>query len=359
MVQALSHITDLPVPKKISWWWLGGSLLGFILCFQVVSGYILSCYFVADSKIAFFRVDLINRDINFGRILRHFHIFGASMFFFVVYLHMGRGIYYLSFLKNLKVWISGVIIYLLLIVTSFVGYVLPWAQMSFWAATVITNFITVIPFFGFSLVTWVWGSFSVDYTNLVRFYTLHFILPSILIILSLAHIFLLHRTGSSRPLGVVKAYQRFRSFSVVKDCLGIFLIFFRVFALYLLNFMVVSDSEQYIEANPFVTPIHIVPEWYFLPAYAILRSVPKKLGGVVLLILFIVILLIYPFFVSSNFQLNSFIVNCLIFWIWITNFFLLIYLGGCVAEQPFIFFSQMCTFVYFRYFFLLSVIKWK
>lgn len=271
---------------------------------------------------------------------------------------MGRGLYYLSFANKLMVWLSGVVIFLLLIVTSFVGYVLPWAQMSFWAATVITNFITVIPIFGDQIVSWVWGSFSVDYTTLMRFYTLHFLLPRVLALLSLTHIFLLHRTGSSSPLGAQNSFQRFRRFSGVKDGLGVLVMAFTPLILYLTSFMLVSDPEQYIEANPFVTPLHIVPEWYFLPAYAILRSVPNKLGGVLLLLMFIGVLMLYPFL--ANFQISTikFLpANNILFWRWRMNFLLLIYLGGSVAEQPFIFFSQVCSFFYFFYFFVKGLVR--
>lgn len=347
---------DLPTPKKISWWWLGGSLLGIILMLQIFSGYFISCFYTKESLSAFASVDRMNRDINFGSLIRHIHIFGASAFFFIIYLHMGRALYYNSFIKNVYAWIRGVIIYFLLIITSFVGYVLPWAQMSFWAATVITKFITVIPIFGAEIVQWVWGRFSVDYTTLMRFYTLHFLLPSILVILSIIHILVLHESGSSSPLGILNSYQRFRRFCIVKDRLGVSVIIILLMILYFVNFMLVSDSEQYLEANPFVTPIHIVPEWYFLPAYAILRSVPKKLGGVCLLLGYIIILLLFPFIYSPKFQANSVrVLKGFLFWVFIIKFFLLIFLGGSVAEQPFILFSQICTFVYFLYFLVLGL----
>lgn len=351
-------LTDLPVPKNISWWWLGGSLLGATLVFQMIRGYLISCFYTKDVMLAFKSVDCLNRDINYGTLIRHSHVFGSSLFFFIIYLHMGRGVYYLSFSKNLKVWLSGVLIYLLLIITSFVGYVLPWAQMSFWAATVITNFITVIPVFGKRVVTWVWGRFSVDYTTLMRFYTLHFILPSVLALLSLIHILLLHRTGSSRPLGVLNSYQRFRRFSSVKDSLGVRLVILVPFSLYLISFMTVSDPEQFIEANPFVTPVHIVPEWYFLPAYAILRSVPNKLGGVFLLLMFIGVLILYPFLSNFRFKTNKFILTSkILFWAWAMNFIILAFLGGSLAEQPFIFSSQIAAFFYFLYFFLKRLLR--
>lgn len=271
---------------------------------------------------------------------------------------MGRALYYNSFVKNVFAWVRGVLIYFLLIITSFVGYVLPWAQMSFWAATVITKFITVIPIFGSDIVQWVWGSFSVDYTTLMRFYTLHFLLPSILAIFRILHIIFLHETGSSSPLGVIKTYNRFRRFCIVKDSLGVSLILLLLFIVYLINFMRVSDSEQYLEANPFVTPVHIVPEWYFLPAYAILRSVPKKLGGVCLLIGYILILVIFPFITSPNITANSIrTLKMVLFWLFISKFLLLIYLGGSLAEQPYIFFSQLATFFYFFYFFRKRILK--
>lgn len=357
-LKVFKHILDLPTPKKISWWWLGGSLLGFILVLQIVSGYVISCFYTNEYLKAFYRIDRIKRDIKFGSLIRHLHVFGARAFFFLIYLHMGRGLYYKSFIKKIKVWIRGVIFYLLLIITSFVGYVLPWAQMSFWAATVITNFITVIPIFGSDIVQWVWGRFSVDYTTLMRFYTLHFLLPSILAIISILHIIFLHDTGSSRPLGISQNFQRFSRFCLVKDSLGIFSIIFFILILYYINFMIVSDSEQYIEAKPFVTPVHIVPEWYFLPAYAILRSVPKKLGGVILLIFYILILLLFPFINYKKIQVNSVrITKQILFWRFVFNFFLLIYLGGSVAEQPFILFSQICRLFYFLFFFIYSLIS--
>jgi len=333
-------------------------MLGVILFFQIVSGYIISCFYTKKMEFAFNRVDMIKRDIKYGGLIRHLHIFGASVFFFIIYLHMGRGLYFYSFIRKINAWIRGVLIYLLLIVTSFVGYVLPWAQMSFWAATVITKFITVIPVFGEDIVQWVWGSFSVDYTTLMRFYTLHFLLPSILLILGILHMFLLHETGSSSPLGVVKIYQRFRSFCIVKDRLGFISIIISLLIIYYISFMSVSDSEQYIEANPFVTPVHIVPEWYFLPAYAILRSVPNKLGGVFLLLGYIIILLIFPFFkysVSQNGK--TILIKTILFWIFIFKFILLVYLGGSIAEQPFILFSQVCTIFYFFYFFGLKGLR--
>jgi ubiquinol-cytochrome c reductase cytochrome b subunit len=352
----LSGVTDLPTPKNISWFWLWGSMLGISVGVQVFSGYLISCYYNSSTLEAFRCVDLIKRDVAAGSIFRHLHVFGASVIFLFLFLHMARGLFFFSFCHNAFAWKRGVLLYVLMMATSFFGYVLPWAQMSFWAATVITNFVTVIPFVGGSMVVWVWGRFSVESPTLVRFYSLHFLLPSLIILFALLHIVLLHSTGSSNPTGLDSSGSniRFSTFSSVKDAFGFICVFFALFSLYCFKPMVVTDYEQAIEANPFVTPLHIVPEWYFLPVYAVVRSVPKKLGGVVCLVLFVAILFIFPLVCPKRSKVSS--VSIFLFFWFIVSFLFLLFLGGQVAEQPFITLSQIFRGLYFLYFFTISLV---
>lgn len=348
-------LVDLPSPIKISYLWKFGSVLGFIFLVQFISGIFLSFFYSSDSFSSFSSIDLLNRDLVFGWVVRNIHLAGAGGFFLFIYLHIGRNIYFLVFIHKPQVWNSGVIIYILSMAIAFLGYVLPWGQMSYWGATVITNFFSVIPLYGNSLVIWIWGGFAVDYPTLSRFFGLHFLLPFILLFFILLHIFFLHSKGSSNPLGqrVGSDTISFFPLFLVKDILGWSLVFLVIYYYFFFDPDLFIELEKYIEANPLVTPIHIQPEWYFLSAYAILRSVPKKLGGVLGLVRSILVLLIFPYLVSSNFSSHSKKLNSqTIFWFFISKFILLTWCGACPVEDPYILIrriSSVCFFVWFGF----------
>jgi len=284
-------------PKNISFFWRFGSLLGVCLVTQIVSGLFLAIYYASDISLAYDSVTYISRDVTNGYLIRNIHANGASIFFICLYVHIGRGLYYKSF--SLKyTWLVGVTLFLLCIITAFLGYVLPWGQMSYWAATVITNLISAVPYIGNIVVSWLWGGFRVRNASLVRFYALHFLLPFVISGLSLLHIFFLHETGSSNPLGLNSSSENieFHSYFTVKDSLGFLVIWGALGYLVLFFPNLLIDPENFIQANPLITPTHIQPEWYFLPIYAMLRAIPSKLGGVVALILSVRILYTFPFF---------------------------------------------------------------
>lgn len=352
-------IFDLPSPINISYFWNFGSLLGLTLLLQIFSGFFLSMHFVSDVNLAFASLDLLRREIWNGWLLRYFHILGASLFFLFMYIHIGRGLYYSSFLFY-KTWFRGIILLLLSMAAAFLGYVLPWGQMSYWGATVITNFFSVIPFIGPNLVIWIWGGFAVDYPTLTRFFSLHFILPLILVVFVVFHLIFLHETGSKNPLGLKRSTDKVAFFPLfaLKDILGFFVYFVLAYCFFLSPFSFM-EFQKFIEANSLVTPLHIQPEWYFLPAYAILRSIPKKLGGVVSLVMFIVVLCFPPLLYKkkifatkkTNFRGISFSFNFqVIFWCWIFNFFCLMWVGACPVEYPFLYISQISSFFYFTFF---------
>lgn len=353
-----NSLIDLPSPSNISYLWNFGSILGLCLIIQIASGLFLSIHYTSDIQSAFDRVIHICRDVNNGWILRTIHANGASIFFFCLYIHTGRGLYFGSFKLSLT-WSVGIIILLLVIATAFIGYVLPWGQISFWGATVITNLLSAIPYLGEILVQWIWGGFAVDSPTLVRFFTFHFILPFIVLLIVIIHLLFLHQTGSNNPLGLKLNADKvpFHPYFVSKDILGFILI---LTILLIFNFIfpyVLGDPDNFLPANPIVTPVHIQPEWYFLFAYAILRSIPNKLGGVIALLISILILYsLIPF--KSKFSSSSFYpVNKTIFWIFVNIFILLTWAGANPVEEPFIYSSQILTITYFSFFILNPILK--
>lgn len=348
-----SSLIKLPSPVNISIWWNFGSLLGLFLIIQIITGLFLSIHYTSNVNYSFFRIIHIIQDVNIGWFLRLIHINGASLFFICVYLHIGRGLYYGSY-KLYKTWIVGVIILLLIIGTAFLGYVLPWGQISFWGATVITNLLSAIPYIGLILVEWLWGGFSVNNATLNRFYTLHFLLPFILVMLVLIHLIFLHETGSNNPLGVDRNNYKiiFYNYFVLKDLLG-FVLFFILIIFIIFEFpYILRDPENFIIANSIVTPVHIQPEWYFLFAYTILRSIPNKLRGVIALLISILVLLILPFINKRKFQgVRFYPLRQINFWLFFNCVILLTWLGSQPVESPFILWGQIYTLLYFiRYF---------
>lgn len=344
---------NYPVPINISYLWNFGSLALLCLIIQIVSGILLAMHYVPNSELAFFSVEHIMRDVNYGWFLRYVHANGASMFFLVVYVHMFRGLYYGSYAKpRHHLWSSGVLILFIMIATAFLGYVLPWGQMSFWAATVITNLVSAIPYIGYDVLTWLWGGYSVDNATLNRFFSLHFFLPFLLTGLVGLHLVLLHEHGSNNPIAIFsKDKATFTPYFTSKDWLG-YVIFFQLlafFVFFLPDYL--GHSDNFILANPLVTPTHIVPEWYFLPFYAILRSVPDKLFGVLLLLASIIVLFIFPLFLQSYVNTGKFRPGYQkMYWLFVFNSFLLGWIGGCVVEPPFYILGQLFTIFYFLFF---------
>nr|YP_010271103.1 cytochrome b [Neptis obscurior]UJY98862.1 cytochrome b [Neptis obscurior] len=352
-------LIDLPSPSNISAWWNFGSLLALCLMTQILTGLFLTMYYTANIDLAFYSVNYICRNVNYGWLIRTLHANGASFFFICIYLHIGRGIYYESF--NLKfTWMVGVIILFLLMATAFMGYVLPWGQMSFWGATVITNLLSAIPYLGTMLVNWIWGGFAIDNATLTRFYTFHFLFPFIILMLTMIHLLFLHQTGSNNPLGINSNLDKipFHPFFTFKDLIGfIILIMFLTF-LSLINPYLLGDPDNFIPANPLVTPIHIQPEWYFLFAYAILRSIPNKLGGVIALVMSILILIILPFTFNKKIQgIQFYPLNQILFWLMISTIILLTWIGARSVETPYIITGQLLTMTYFSYFILNPILN--
>nr|WMQ78002.1 cytochrome b [Metabraxas rubrotincta] len=347
-----NSLIDLPSPSNISSWWNFGSLLALCLIIQIITGLFLTMYYTANIELAFYSVNYICRNVNYGWLIRTLHANGASFFFICIYLHIGRGIYYESF--NLKyTWMVGVIILFLLMATAFMGYVLPWGQMSFWGATVITNLLSAIPYLGTMLVNWIWGGFAVDNATLTRFYTFHFLLPFIVLMMTMIHLLFLHQTGSNNPLGLNSNLDKipFHPFFTYKDLIGFIIMLFILIMLTLINPNMLGDPDNFIPANPLVTPVHIQPEWYFLFAYAILRSIPNKLGGVIALVMSILILIILPFTFNKKIQgIQFYPINQILFWFFVMMVILLTWIGARPVEDPYIITGQLLTFLYFSYF---------
>nr|AII02545.1 cytochrome b [Urodus decens] len=347
-----NSLIDLPTPSNISSWWNFGSLLGLCLITQIMTGLFLTMYYTANIELAFYSVNYICRNVNYGWLIRTLHANGASFFFICVYLHIGRGIYYESF--NLKyTWFVGVLILFLLMATAFMGYVLPWGQMSFWGATVITNLLSAIPYLGNMLVNWIWGGFSINNATLTRFYTFHFLLPFIILMMTMIHLLFLHQTGSNNPLGINSNLDKipFHPFFSFKDLIGFIITMFLLISLTIINPNLLGDPDNFTPANPLVTPIHIQPEWYFLFAYAILRSIPNKLGGVIALLLSILILTILPLTFMKKIQSNQFYpINQIMFWIMVMTVILLTWIGARPVEDPYIITGQILTVLYFSYY---------
>nr|QDI93944.1 cytochrome b [Tuxedo bicinctus] len=345
-------LIDLPSPSSISLWWNFGSLLGMCLMIQIITGLFLAMHYTANIELAFSSVIHICRDVNNGWLLRNLHANGASMFFICLYMHVGRGMYYSSY-KLIMTWMVGVILLLLVMATAFLGYVLPWGQMSLWGATVITNLLSALPYLGGDLVKWLWGGFSVDNATLTRFFTLHFLMPFIVTMMVIIHLLFLHQTGSNNPLGLNSNYDKipFHPYFSIKDYMGMMIALFLFIMLNLWDPTMLGDPENFIPANPLVTPVHIQPEWYFLFAYAILRSIPNKLGGVIAMVVSIAIIMILPFTNKNKFQSMSFYpVNKVLFWTLATNLILLTWIGARPAEEPFITTGQLLTTSYFLYY---------
>lgn len=352
------HLIDYKTPTNITYWWGFGSLAGIFLVVQIATGIFLAMHYTPHISMAFESVEHIMRDVEGGWLLRYLHANGASMFFIAVYLHMFRGLYYGSYTSPREfVWIIGVIILLLMIITAFIGYVLPWGQMSFWGATVITSLATAIPIVGNDITTWLWGGFSVDNATLNRFFSLHYLLPFIIVGASVVHIAALHQYGSNNPLGINASVDKtsFYPYFFVKDLVGwiLFAIFFFTFVFFFPNTL--GHSDNYIPANPLSTPAHIVPEWYFLPVYAILRSIPNKLGGVAAIALVFVALLVLPFVTSKNIVRSTHFrpIHQIFFWFLITDCLLLGWIGCQPVEPPYFLIGQLASMYFFVYFFLI------
>ena len=357
----ISLIT-LPCPSNINSIWNFGSLLGLCLGIQIATGLFLAIHYIRAAEIAFRRIIHICYDVNYGWLLRTLHANGATLFFVCLYPHTGRGLYFGSY-RFAPTWNIGVIIMLAIIATAFLGYVLPWGQISFWGATVITNLLSAIPYCGTIVVEWLWGGFAVGGPTLSRFFALHFLLPFVVAALVIVHIIFLHETGARNPLGLNSNFDKiiFHPYFSIKDIAGFLIATYLLVILCLIFPYYFGDPDNFVPANPMATPAHIKPEWYFLFAYAILRSIPNKLGGVIALVASIIILWILPLICKYNFRSNAFYpFSKILFWVFVTFFILLTWIGACPVEIPFIIIGQVLTVLYFSYFIILPVsrIKW-
>nr|YP_009250764.1 cytochrome b [Rhinotermes hispidus]AMX23117.1 cytochrome b [Rhinotermes hispidus] len=348
---ANNALVDLPSPSSISGWWNFGSLLGMCLILQILTGLLLAMHYCPNTEMAFSSVSHICRDVNQGWLLRTLHANGASLFFLCIYMHIGRNMYYGSY-KLVHTWMVGVAILFITMATAFMGYVLPWGQMSFWGATVITNLLSAVPYIGKEMVQWVWGGFAVDNATLTRFFALHFLMPFLIAAMAMIHLLFLHQTGSNNPLGLNKNTDKipFHPYFTTKDLVGFTLTLSVLTIITLKEPYILGDPDNFTPANPLVTPVHIQPEWYFLFAYAILRSIPNKLGGVIALAMSIAILFIMPVYQSKFRGMQFYPVNQVMFWIMANTVVLLTWIGARPVEEPYIITGQTLTVIYFAYY---------
>nr|YP_002970914.1 cytochrome b [Trionyx triunguis]AAP20674.1 cytochrome b [Trionyx triunguis]BAH79156.1 cytochrome b [Trionyx triunguis] len=350
MIKIINNsLIDLPSPPNISIWWNFGSLLGTCLTLQIITGLFLAMHYSPNISTAFSSVAHITRDVQYGWLIRNTHANGASLFFACIYLHIGRGMYYGSYLYK-QTWNTGVILLMLTMATAFMGYVLPWGQMSFWGATVITNLLSAVPYIGTTMVQWVWGGFSVDNATLTRFFTMHFLLPFMIAGMTMVHLLFLHETGSNNPMGLNSNTDKipFHPYFSYKDLLGLTVMLTTLLSIAMFYPNLLGDPDNFTPANPLSTPPHIKPEWYFLFAYAILRSIPNKLGGVLALLLSILVLFTLPMVHTSKQRTLTFRpITQTLFWLFVANLMVLTWIGGQPVENPFILIGQTASILYF------------
>nr|QVX31176.1 cytochrome b [Gesiella jameensis] len=358
MIKMMNNsLIDLPTPNNLSIWWNLGSILGLCLIMQITTGLFLTMHYTPHIDLAFSSIAHITRDMNYGWLLRNFHANGASFFFICLYLHMGRGFYYGSY-TNSETWNIGVILLIMLMATAFMGYVLVWGQMSFWGATVITNLFSAIPYIGKMLVEWLWGGFAIDNATLNRFFALHFLIPFIMLSTSLLHLLFLHQTGSNNPLGLISNKNKipFHFYFSTKDFFGFMLLFISLMFIVLFTPNIFGDPENFLPANPLITPTHIKPEWYFLWAYAILRSIPNKLGGVITMFAAMLIFFLIPLMYNQKYRsLTMYPLSQMMFWLFCINSIMLTWIGSCPVETPYEILGQLFTSMYFITFFTLPL----